>query len=100
MFVSLLFKEENLIEVRPVQTRNFVTRNGGTEFVIRVLFRQNSSWQGEVHWLEADRKIYFRSLLELIMLLQEAMDCTDSLRAEYWFYSWKNEKIIAYENTK
>ena len=39
---------------------------------VRVLFRQNASWQGSVTWLEEDREESFRSVLELILLLDSA----------------------------
>ena len=34
-------------------------------FAVRVLFRQNASWQGSVSWLEGSREESFRSALEL-----------------------------------
>lgn len=44
-------------------------------FFVRVLFRQNASWQGSVLWLEGRREQSFRSALELIMLLDNALTC-------------------------
>ena len=44
------------------------------EFLIRILYRDNVSWQGEIHWLDGDRKEYFRSFLELFALMQEVME--------------------------
>ena len=37
-----------------------------------VRYRQNSSWQGEVIWLEKQRTVSFRSVLELLYLIGEA----------------------------
>lgn len=42
-------------------------------FSVRVLFRQNASWQGTVAWLEDGREENFRSVLELILLMDSAM---------------------------
>ncbi len=42
-------------------------------FAVRVLFRQNASWQGSVAWLEGGREERFRSVLELILLMDSAM---------------------------
>ncbi len=42
-------------------------------FHVKVLFRQNASWQGTVHWLEKDSEMSFRSALELFMLLDSAL---------------------------
>ena len=44
-------------------------------FTIRVLFRQNASWQGSVTWLEGRQEQSFRSVLELILLLDNALSC-------------------------
>jgi len=45
----------------------------GNSFVIQVLYRQNASWQGNLTWLEAQKTVPFRSCLELIRLLDEAV---------------------------
>lgn len=42
-------------------------------FAVRVLFRQNASWQGSVTWLEGRREESFRSVLELILLMDSAV---------------------------
>lgn len=42
-------------------------------FAVRILFRQNASWQGSVVWLEEDREQSFRSALELILLMNNAL---------------------------
>ena len=44
-------------------------------FALRILFRQNASWQGSVTWLEGRQEQSFRSVLELILLLDSAMRC-------------------------
>lgn len=42
-------------------------------FSVRVLFRQNASWQGSVTWLDGGRSQSFRSVLELVLLMDSAM---------------------------
>ena len=42
-------------------------------FALRVLFRQNASWQGSVRWLEGRREERFRSVLELLLLLNSVL---------------------------
>lgn len=42
-------------------------------FAVRVLFRQNASWQGSVTWLEGGREQSFRSVLELALLMDSAL---------------------------
>ncbi|MBQ2785972.1 MAG: hypothetical protein IJF02_05665 [Oscillospiraceae bacterium] len=43
-------------------------------FAVRILFRQNASWQGSVTWLEGKREQSFRSVLELILLMSTALE--------------------------
>ena len=45
-------------------------------FEVRILFRQNTSWQGSVCWLEGRQEQSFRSVLELILLLDNALGMT------------------------
>ncbi len=42
-------------------------------FAIRILFRQNASWQGSITWLEGRQEQSFRSALELIVLMDNAL---------------------------
>ena len=42
-------------------------------FALRVLFRQNASWQGSVSWLEGGQEESFRSVLELLILMNSAL---------------------------
>ena len=50
----------------------FRTGNTAT-FTIRILFRQNASWQGSVTWVEGKQEQSFRSVLELILLIDNAL---------------------------
>ena len=43
-------------------------------FAVRILFRQNASWQGSVTWLEGRQEQSFRSALELIFLIGSALE--------------------------
>lgn len=42
-------------------------------FNIRIIFRQNATWQGTIFWQEGKREIAFRSVYELLMLMDEAI---------------------------
>lgn len=46
-------------------------------FIIRVQHRQHSSWQGMVTWVEEDKTVSFRSALELIKLIDGALEDED-----------------------
>ena len=42
-------------------------------FIVQVQFRQNATWQGTITWLEEKRKQQFRSTLEMIKLMNDAV---------------------------
>lgn len=43
-------------------------------FIVRVQHRQNSSWQGRLTWMEKDQTLNFRSVWEMIKLIESAVD--------------------------
>ena len=46
-------------------------------FEITVKFMQNSTWQGQIHWIEKNQKQNFRSALEMLKLMDEALAETE-----------------------
>ena len=42
-------------------------------FELRILFRQNSSWQGTIVWQDKKIQRNFRSVLELVLLMDSAL---------------------------
>ena len=67
-FVDKEFVFEENIPVRDWSNRGLL----GT-FQLKVLFRQNVSWQGTIRWIEDKKEQSFRSVLELISLLDSAL---------------------------
>jgi len=55
-----------------------VRTGSAATFQVRVLFRQNASWQGSVVWLEGKREQSFRSALELFFLMDSALTGVDA----------------------
>ena len=45
-------------------------------FVLKVFFRQNTSWQGSITWTETGLDQNFRSALELLFLIDDALKHT------------------------
>lgn len=43
-------------------------------FGVRILFRQNASWQGSVTWMEGRQEESFRSALELLLLMNSVLE--------------------------
>lgn len=46
--------------------------NEGT-FIVKIMNQQKSTWQGSVTWVEEQKTEYFRSALELIKMIDEAV---------------------------
>ena len=54
-------------------------------FEISVKFMQNATWQGQIHWVEKNQKQNFRSALEMLKLMDEALsDSSDKTQAITW----------------
>lgn len=86
---ALMKKGEVSMQERP--TSDTTPKVGSTAFLVRIIFRQNATWMGEINWLEEDKKLYFRSLLEMVMLMQSALETTETPPAEYTFRSWEDD---------
>lgn len=46
----------------------------GAVFLLDIQHRQNATWQGSVTWVDRQNKQYFRSALELIKLIESALE--------------------------
>ena len=57
-------------------------------FIVRVQHRQNSSWQGRITWMEQDKTINFRSVLEMIKLIENAVNTVSGEDAEEETPNW------------
>ena len=58
-----------IMQKAPVKSRGEVAT-----FELKVFFRQNASWQGTICWLEKNQEESFRSALELLILLNSALE--------------------------
>ena len=67
--------EPETVVARLQNVQSFFTNRSGAvaTFSMRILFRQNSSWQGSLTWIEGNQEEYFRSVLELIVLMENAL---------------------------
>lgn len=54
-------------------SRNRIPGGKQATFELQILFRQHTSWQGTVLWQEQRRQQPFRSVLELILLMDSAL---------------------------
>ena len=60
--------------VSAVENTSSIWRTGKlATFKLRIMFRQNESWQGNVMWLETRHEEQFRSALELLSIFHQAL---------------------------
>lgn len=69
--------------------------HSGATFLVRIQYRQNSSWQGTIQWLEEKKTKQFRSELELIMLMNEASEKAHLRDDDAKFSSWENKEGVS-----
>ena len=93
------FRPDNTQTSRSKQERNrimsdekLLSKHGdiGT-FIVRVQHRQNSSWQGRLTWMEQNQTLNFRSIWEMIKLIESAMDTVSVQEEDGEEESWSVE---------
>lgn len=47
--------------------------NKNNTFIVKIMREQNDTWQGSITWAEKNKTEYFRSALEMISLMNDAM---------------------------
>jgi hypothetical protein len=60
-------------EKRTADEAGMTGRSPLASFKLNIMFRQNASWQGSIVWIDNRTESQFRSLLELIVLLDSAL---------------------------
>ena len=61
----------------PGEPVKMINRGDKSTFSLSIRYRQHNSWQGTLSWLESGKKQSFRSVLELIILMDSAMRESD-----------------------
>lgn len=56
-------------------------------FVLKIRYQQNHSIQGSIQWIEQEKIVSFRSMMELLILLNESLDQQE-------FRSWAGEEGV------
>ena len=66
-----------------------------SNFYIRILFRQNVTYQGTIEWISGNKnqnkKRYFRSLLEMICLINEVIEINNGDNTDYKIRKWEDD---------
>lgn len=58
-------------------------------FTIQIQFQQNATWQGTIAWVEGRKSQKFRSELEMLKLMMEAVAANESDKAKEALSTWK-----------
>lgn len=65
---------------RLMNDEDLLSRHGDLgSFIVRLQHRQNSSWQGTLTWMERDKTVHFRSIWEMIKLVESALNENGSM---------------------
>lgn len=74
-FRSRIESYNNEERTRVMTDKELLEKHGdlGT-FIVRVQHRQNSSWQGRITWVEENKTVNFRSVWEMMKLIDGALD--------------------------
>lgn len=62
---------EQMKVINPLPESKKMGKKGN--FIIKILFKQHTSWQGIVRWCEKEQEVSFRSGLELLFLMDSAL---------------------------
>ena len=66
-----------------MRDEELLSRHGDMgSFIIRVQQRQNSSMQGRLTWIEKNKTVYFRSVWEMIRLIDSAVEMNNPVKEE------------------
>lgn len=46
-------------------------------FIVEIIENQRQTWQGRIHWVQENKKETFRSVLEMLHLMDSAISAND-----------------------
>ncbi len=74
---------ENKLEIKN-------SKQNPTYFLVKINFQKSSTIQGEIEWLNQPEKQvrHFKSLLELVSLISNALEITDESDSETYIKKW------------
>jgi hypothetical protein len=75
------------------------TTVGGLNFLITIHHTENNSWQGVLEWLDTRKKLHFRSALEMMSLINEAVLISQSEQDDSKLEQrhWQSEDMLQKE---
>lgn len=60
----------------------------GDTFIVNIKNSQNHTWQSTVKWVERQEEIPFRSAIELIKLMDSALEISDEENSGEYLKKW------------
>ncbi|WP_298847223.1 hypothetical protein [Clostridium sp.] len=79
------------MEISENKSEDFTLNMGtSTSFLVKIQYMQNTSWQGTIKWLDGKQTRHFRSCLEMMMLIEDALTSEKDKSNEIEFNSWKD----------
>ena len=66
-------KQEEMLQTVLMNPSPQDARGKKATFHVKVVFRKNATWQGNVTWIDENKEESFRSVLELLMLFESAL---------------------------
>ncbi len=70
--VIYLYRKDSDAMGREIAGNDYPKKNKGT-FIVKIDHSQNGTWQGKVTWAEEDKSVHFRSMLELVKIIDESI---------------------------
>ncbi|MGI6552649.1 MAG: hypothetical protein GX779_04415 [Clostridia bacterium] len=61
-----------------------VRQTSGNTFLVKVMYTRNNSIQGVIKWIDQGKELSFRSFLELIHLIEEAVETGEEMELRTW----------------
>ncbi len=58
--------------------------NSTANFLISIQHTENHSWQGSIQWLDTGERIHFRSELEMMSLMDQAVKRQKHIETREW----------------
>ena len=54
-----------------------IRKNEKQTFIVEIINHQKCTWQGQIHWVQGNRKVLFRSVMEMLQLMDSVIEDGD-----------------------
>lgn len=79
-------KKDGKEKIERYAEKEGLAKEARASFVIDVVYRQNNTWQGTLTWVGSNTSCYFKSVFELLKLIDEVVNSSDPIE-----YVWNAE---------